>query len=204
MKVKNKAFTILEFIVVVAIVTMLISSVLYNYSSFNDKLALSTAAREMVMSIRQTQTYGINVREATTGGGDFTRSYGIYFNPTASPSAYYIFIDRNNDGRYNDSLGACTGTECVEKVSLRDYVTITSLGKTGSNCPTTNVPPAYTLEAIFTRPNPDAVINFRDSSGNIICAATSYLRQNGLVNLTSKKGATMTISLDPTGQVYIQ
>jgi hypothetical protein len=24
------------------------------------------------------------------------------------------------------------------------------------------------------------------------------------VNLTSKKGATMTISLDPTGQVYIQ
>ncbi|MFZ2523285.1 MAG: prepilin-type N-terminal cleavage/methylation domain-containing protein [Minisyncoccia bacterium] len=198
---QKKAFTLIEIIIVVAIVTYIMSMVLFNYISFNDKLSLAAAGKELLIAVRQAQSYGINVREVTKDTGDFSRAYGIYFYPASSPSSYYIFVDKNGDELYNDSLGSCISSgECVEKVDLRNNVTMASFSLVGSNCPASNS--ARDLYITFRRPNPDTVVYYTNPGGKIkSCPTTTNVTQ---IVLTSSRGTVLTISIDPTGQVSMQ
>lgn len=195
----NRAFTILEIIIVISIVTYLMSVVLYNYTVFNDRLSLTSAAKEMLIAIRQAQSYGINVREGAVG--DFSRFYGIYVDPTNSPNSYYIFTDKNNNELYDDSLGVCsTSNECLEKIDLRNGISITSFSLTGSTCPGNNS--ARVLYVTFRRPNPDTFVYYTNAGGKVKTCPTSSNPTS--IVLTSPKGNTLTISIEPTGQVSMQ
>lgn len=196
---KEKAFTLIELLVTISIVSFLLAIVLFNYSSFNDKFALSSAIQELVLDIRQSQAYGINVRETSVGTSDFSKSYGIYFDPGSSPDTYYIFVDKNGDKKYNDTLGSCSGSECVQKITMRNNITVQSVSISGSNCAQTSG--ATSLTFIFVRPNPDANITFFNSGGNVVCSSSSV---NGQVTLTTRNGLTKTVGVDPTGHIYIQ
>ena len=199
MLTKNeKGFTLTELMVVIGIATVLMSVSLYDYKAFTDKLALSAAAQEMAIAIRQAQTYGLNVKEATAGGGDFTRAYGIYFS-TLDPYNYYIFVDKNTVNKlYDVGSGACGTalTECIEKVSLRNGVSISSITNT-NGCAVTNN--ATALHVTFIRPKPDANINFTNGSGTPCSGQT-----DAKIVLTSPKGKIASTSIEITGQVYTQ
>lgn len=191
----------IELLVVIAISTVLMSVVMFGYSVFNQRLSVSGSAQEIVLAARQAQSYGLNVRESGAGLQDFASPFGVYFNPTDSSDAYYIFVDKNGDGRYSDALGNCSGSECVQKIDLRNGVRITTLSKSGSSCPSA----ARTLEVMFKRPNPDAIINFRNSAGVIICAPSSSFMQDAKITiLSSNDSESKEIGFDATGQVYIQ
>lgn len=192
-------YTLVELLITIAIAMALLSIVLYDYVGFNDKQALSAAAQEMVLAIRQAQSYGINVRETSMGTNDFSKSYGIYFNPSSSPNDYYLFVDKNGDRKYNDTIGSCSGTECVEKVTFRNGVTVSSISISGSTCPSDNL--ATSLTVTFLRPNPDATMTFANSSGSTVCTSQSL---NGQATLRSRNGLTKIVGVDPTGQIYIQ
>jgi prepilin-type N-terminal cleavage/methylation domain-containing protein len=95
-----KAFTLIELLVSVSIMTVILSVVLYNYGSFNDRLSLSAAAQELAVGIRQSQTYGINVKESAASSGQFGYAYGIYFSNQTS-SYYSVFVDSNNNNKFD-------------------------------------------------------------------------------------------------------
>jgi prepilin-type N-terminal cleavage/methylation domain-containing protein len=192
----NKGFTLAEMLVSVSIITIIMGTVFFNYSTFNDKLALSAGAQEVAIAIRQAQTYGLTVKEVSLSSGQFSAGYGMHFDPTAFPATYIIFADKNADKIYNPASGCGTvGTECIQSFSLRNGVKITSICD-GAACPPAT---ARSLDVTFLRPNPDANINFMNSSGGII--GTPSL---GKVVLTSPKGNTLTVTVDATGQVSIQ
>jgi len=100
----KKGFTLVELLVTVSIATILMSLVLFNYGTFNDNIALSSAGQEMAIAVRQAQAYGVNVKEVKAGSGKFNSGYGIYFNPADSPSDYYIFVDTNGDKKYDAQM----------------------------------------------------------------------------------------------------
>src|SRR5690348_13988547 len=183
----SKAFTVVELIVSIAIVSVILGVVLFNYRKSNDNLALASAAQGVAVVIRQAQVYGLSVKESATGSGIFSYAYGVYFNPTTSPSDYYIFVDKNNNKTYDAGSGLCGSatTECIEHDTIQNNVKITGICD-ASLCPPTAG--SQMLDITFIRPNPDARVYFTDSSSNITSGPSSRAR----IVLTSPQGATQT------------
>lgn len=190
-----KAFTLIEVMISVAIVSVIAAVVLFNYSTFSDNLSLSAAAQEVVLDIRRAQTYGLSVKEATAGGGQFDSAYGVRFEGGISATNFVLFVDRDRDGQY-DAGGVCgtAGSECVENIVFRDGVTIASIHGNGNGTPGG----ADSLEFTFLRPNPDAIIQFL-KNGSVVATPTL-----GRVKLISKKGKTLFVAVLNTGQISIQ
>ena len=191
---KNGAgFTLIELMIVISIVGVLSLVVMFNYSTFNDRLALSSAGQEMAIAVRQAQVYGLNVRESSSG--NFTSAFGVFIDPVSSPSTYYIFADKDGNDLYDVGNGCGTAlTECVEAIAIRNGVRITSintlLGCIGNR----------SLHITFLRPNPDAIITFANLGGNSVC----LLQPNAQIVLTSPKNSTLTVNVESTGQVLAQ
>ena len=195
---KTEGFTVAEVIVSVAIISVLMTVVLFNYSIFNDNLALTSAGQEIASSIKQSQQYGLSVKEATVGLGQFGYAYGVYFDRVVDTTNYYIFVDKDGDRQY-DVINGCgsADTECVEKIPIRNKVRISTICD-GVACPP--IATANMMDITFLRPNPDARIYFTNSAGAIVAGPTN----TGKVTLISQKNRTITITIDVTGQVLVQ
>jgi prepilin-type N-terminal cleavage/methylation domain-containing protein len=184
-----KGFSLVETMVSVAIISSIMSVVLWTYSTFNDNISLSSAGQEVAIAIREAQTYGLTVREVTPGSGNFNSAYGIVFDPT-DLTHYSVFADLNSNKVYDSG-------EDVDKFTLKNGVTITAI------CDNTNCPPhpdVKNLNITFLRPNPDAYIAFANNGGGIFRGAAPI----GKVVLTSHQGKNLTVIVTSTGQVTIQ
>ena len=190
----KKGFTLIELIVTMSIVTLLMTTVLFNYGTFNDNLAISSAEQEMAVAIRQAQTYGLNVKETAASSGQFGYAYGIYFNPQ-SPTDYYLFADADNNKKYDVGSGCGSGsTECIEKFSLRNGVRISNICDSATCYSTKN------LNITFLRPVPDAVIYLiNNSDGSTYSSSVN----TGKIELTSSKGKVLKVTIESTGQVLV-
>ncbi len=188
-------FTLVELIVSLAIVSLIMSVVSYNYSAFNDELAVSAGGQEIASVLRQAQTYGLSVKEAAAGSGQFNSAYGVYVD-TGDNTHYYLFVDTNGNKKYDPGSGCGNaGSECVEKDTLRSGVVISSVCD-GSTCSPSG---ATGLTVTYLRPNPDASINFVNAGGNIVGSSLT-----GKISLLSPQGKTLTVTIESTGQISVQ
>jgi prepilin-type N-terminal cleavage/methylation domain-containing protein len=94
----TRAFTLVEMMVVLAIIAVISVVTLTGQSQFNQTLILKDTSYAVEYSIRQAQTFGIS---NTKSGSATNIAYGINFNP-ATPTQYTFYAD--SDG----SLGAPT------------------------------------------------------------------------------------------------
>lgn len=195
---RKAGFTVIEVLVSLSIMTFIMSTVLFNYTEFNDNLALSAASEEIAIAVRQAQTYGLTVKEVS--GGNFDSAYGVYFDFENDPTNYYIFADAVTvNGKYDVGSGCGSGsTECVERFSLRNGIRITSICDGALPC----TPPigAKKLNVTFLRPDPDATILFTNTAGATV-AGPSFTSK---VVLTSNRGGTVTLTIESTGQVSVK
>lgn len=190
----NSGFTLLELLVSIAIVGVITTVVIFNYSKFNDGLALSSATQEIAVAVREAQVYGLSVKEVSVGSGQFASAYGIYFEPS-TPLNYYVFADLDASNTFDIGSGCGSGsTECIEKFTLRNGISITSICD-ASDCPPH--PSVKKLNIVFLRPNPDALIYFTNNGGAIQAGPSTRAR----IILTSAKGNTITVTVESTGQI---
>lgn len=192
-KYKNVGgFTLIEMIVSLAIVSIILTTVIFNYSSFTDNLALSSAAQELAITIRQAQTYGLSVKQVVATG-KFESAYGIYVD-TGDNANYYLFADSvHGDSLYDSG-------ELIQKISFRDGIKISDV-----NNGTVGLPLNKTGEHItFLRPSPNAIIYFTNSSGGYagITPPTPGYTVGNIV-LISPKNKTITLTIQSTGEVSI-
>jgi prepilin-type N-terminal cleavage/methylation domain-containing protein len=197
--INKKGFTLIEVMIAVGIVSLIMGTVLFNYSAFNDDLALSAAGQEIAIAVREAQTYGLTVKEAATGGGQFNYAYGIVFDPSNSPTGYLVFVDSNANKKYDAGNGCGSGaTECVEQFALRNGMRVTGVCDASGTCP-----PGVSnriLDVTFLRPNPDSYIALTDLSGNIVSGPSN----TGKVVVTSPKGTRLVVTIESTGQVLVK
>jgi prepilin-type N-terminal cleavage/methylation domain-containing protein len=194
-------FTLIELMVTMSIVTVIMSVVLFSYSKFIDRLALNSATQEMAIAIRQAQSYGLNVKEAAAGGGQFASAYGIFVDPQNDPTHYTIFVDTFANKTYDAGAGACgtSTTECVEKVTIRDGVQITKICDAYGSC--FNNSSGKSVSITFLRPNPNADINLTDAAGNIVSGGSE---SSVAIILTSPQGNRAILGVESLGgQVQI-
>gem|GEM_PF-607869 len=102
----SRGFSLLEMLVVIAILGVMTSIIIGNRQRFNESVTVTNLAYDVALSIRESQVYGIAVQGFDIGGAiSFDYGYGVYFQePDADDPilTYTLFLDR---GPYDDGSG---------------------------------------------------------------------------------------------------
>lgn len=150
----NKGFSIVELMVVVAMITIITGVALVRHTVFSGGVALENLAYEIALTVRQAQFFGMNVKGFGSGvGTDFTTGYGAYFS-VSDPTSFILFADIDDDRVYDGV------SELVEKYNIVRGNRIKYLCVVGSvdYCVEPDLSPVIDLTIVFLRPDPDAII----------------------------------------------
>ncbi len=121
-KFQDSGFTLLELIIVMAIISIMSAVVISKYSNQQDSKALSLGESQVINDIRIVQGRSYNI--LSTNGTNFPKGgYGIRF--TEGSDKYMIFADNDNDGIYTNA------TEDYEEIELPKNVKVSCLMKGG-------------------------------------------------------------------------
>lgn len=85
-----RAFTLIEMLVVLAIISVVTMITLYGHSNFDRSLLITDTAYTVAISVREMQTYGLSSRVASAGVRN--ARYGIHADIT-KPTSYVLFAD---------------------------------------------------------------------------------------------------------------
>jgi prepilin-type N-terminal cleavage/methylation domain-containing protein len=142
----SKGFTLVELLVVVAIVGLITVIVFTNYRMGEKEFLLQGAVHQISQDARRVQGMALASRSI---GGSVPSGYGIYFN-LSDPNQYILFADNDDDGLYG------SGDTDIEVLEINLPISLTAIS-TGSP-----------LSVVFSPPDPSVLI-----SGNPATAETS-------------------------------
>lgn len=181
----SRGFTIIELLVVAGIVIILSGVLLAKNSAFGGTVVLRSLTYDVALSIREAQTYGIAVRQTSTG--TYSTGYGVEVR-MASPANYLLFSDADANGYYGGASELVTRYTLKQGFHLKDLCYTPSSG--------IEVCGAQKIDITFIRPEPDAYIRAND-------AAT--LNQRARIILTSPNGTgSVSVLIEATGQISVQ
>lgn len=146
---KSQGFSLVEIIVVTAIILLFTALILPNYKAGQLQYALRLSSQRLALDLRRVQnlamsTAGFDDRKAPKGG------YGIFFD--SSKKSYFLFADCNGSKDYTNTGSPCETTgadesEKIEEIKLETGVRIKSINGVGSGY------------VIFVPPDPSVIIN---------------------------------------------
>lgn len=192
-------FTLVELLVTITMFVIITGVVLVNSNKFDSSVLLHNFAYDVAITIKQAQSYGVNVKESSLG--TFTSAYGVYFDISYNTN-FVIFNDLNNDKIYgNGDVTQCPANdpinlECIQKYSMTRGTSIASMcvGRDDPTC--SNV---SKLSILFQRPNLGALI-YINGANTIDSNNSSYAK----IILSSASGATSTVVVTSIGQIYVK
>jgi prepilin-type N-terminal cleavage/methylation domain-containing protein len=188
-------FTLVELLITITIFVIITGVVLVNSNSFNNSVLLSNFAYDVALTIKQAQSFGVNVKESSTGS--FTTSYGIYFDTSQSNTNFVLFNDANNDKKYSDVGGVTScptnSLECIQRYSMKSgsYIQNICVGNDDQSCTTQ----ASQLLILFVRPNLNAII-YANGGGT----AYNYAK----ISLAAGNNATSSVVVTSIGQIFVK
>lgn len=121
-KHNQKGFSLVEMLVVMAVITIISLMVLAQYRLGRRKNLLRLEAQKVVNSLRRVQNMSLSSQEYK-GRVPELGGYGAHFNELGeNAKSYVLFADVNGDGQYNDD-----GTEKIETINFPDRVSLGGL-----------------------------------------------------------------------------
>lgn len=193
------AFTLLEMLVSLGIITVITAVAITSQSSFNKSIVLTNAAYDVALSIRSAQAFGVGSRSPTFGV--VKAGYGIHFDKSATGS-YLLFGDtypaasctlpscKSGDGLYTASSDASQKTYTFGNgVAISDICvsngTVVCAFSSGSS--------VNTLDIVFARPSNDPTILI-----NGVSAGTYF---KAYIALTSPQGGVRYVCVTSAGLI---
>ncbi len=197
----NRGFTLIELIVVSAIIVVITAFMLFQQSKFNSATLLRSLTYSVALSMRQAQVYGTSVRESSLGSGVFGAGYGVYF-PAGNTGQYYIFSDNNSNGVYD------SGEELPQYALNPGYVIenicVTLSGSATQQCIKGTASLITSLTVYFRRPNPDACFATNTVPGACASAGLPATYSVAYVQLKSTgNGDTRSVRVSANGQISV-
>jgi hypothetical protein len=194
-----RGFTLIELVVITAIIAIISGLILVSDSAFGGKVLLENLAYDIALSIRQAQVYGISVQRF--GSNVFSAGYGVRFD-TSSQLSYLTFADALiANGMYDCPTPGSTATcELVQSTAIERGFRIAKLcapaGTDSASCISVSK-----LDILFIRPEPDAII----SANTLSCPlglGTCY--DSARIVLSSPRGDLDSILIESNGQISVE
>lgn len=190
-----RGFTLVELLVVSAIVLLFTALVFFRQARFNSSTILRSLTYSIALSVRQAQVYGTSVRETAAGTGVFAQGYGVYVPSVGSAAnTYYIFADSDGDGAYD----AGEGLPIYKLGSGYAIQSACAVAVGASTCTSVN-----SLTAYFRRPNPDGC--FASNAAPTACAsgASAVYSRAYITVANTANNDTRSIKVTNTGQIAV-
>lgn len=182
-------FTMVEVVVMLAIITALSTVVLASFGGLNESTALNRGARELALSIRRAQNMSLAVTAIEIGSPatfQIPPAVGVKIS-TVSPTNYFIFADLAPvDNKFTDSSEKISGTNVTFE---RNVKVQRILGEGGILLSTVHV--------LFVPP--EATLFFTDADGSSISGDKidiELISPNGLIKKT--------VTVRTSGQIGIK
>mgnify|MGYP003395049800 CR=1 FL=1 len=188
-KLAQRGFSLIELLVVTAVLVLISGLLLASNSRFGGVVQLESLAFDIGLSIRQSQVYGISVRQFSAGV--YTAGYGMHFD-MANPTTYVLYGDAVSANGLYDS-----GELVVSNAITRGYfVKSLCVTQTGlpEDCSVTQV------DILFKRPEPDAYIS---AAGQSCILTLGPCLESARIVVESPRGDTMSIIISVNGQVSV-
>ena len=205
----SRAFTLIELIVVCAIIVMIASLILANHGRFGGQVLLQNFAYDVALSLRQAQVYGISVqRFGEASDRRFNAGYGIFIGNTPT-TEYVLFADSDP---LPPALPNNWYTEGSDEVRTRNsinrgYVIEKICVPAGAD---TSCHAVDNLHIVFLRPEPDAWISWKElgASGALNeCTESSYdegeCGPSARIVMKSPRGELMSVIVYNNGQIAV-
>lgn len=200
---EEKGFTLIEMIVVIALISILSIVVLFNSGKLNSAVLVSNAAYEMGLIVRESQVAGLGVQSVNSSvqlaNTTFTSSHGVHFN-MSTPTKIILFGDLNKNGAYD--VGEMTQEYNIQNKRSGTILAICAkLPASAGPCTTNTVAytTAATADVVFTRPNPEAFFKIRTSAGGSVVSHSGAI----IVNVGFANDICRSITIEKTGAVQV-
>ena len=200
----RRGFTIIELLIVLAIIATITAVALSSQSSFNKTLILANTAYDIALTIRSAESFGLGSRAI---GSVASPGYGIHFQKGVTDS-FIFFADTSPainssctrpDRKPGDQLYSSADAR-VQTYKLGNGMSISDFCVSGAgsvSCASSNGAGLSSLDIVFARPNPDAFIRADGSS------FTSYT--SACLKISSKNGeASRFISVAASGEIIAE
>lgn len=150
-----RGFSLVEFVVVLTIFSIMSLIALFNYRDFQSTTAVKNLAYDVALSIRQAQTFGTAASDVdnplaptTASPADDKSIYGIVFR---NNTTFSLFLDSNR----NYFFGAADGLIETKKILGGGSISDICVGNDSGSCGTIG---SNGLVITFQRPLSDAII----------------------------------------------
>jgi len=167
----NTGFTLIEMLVVLAIMVIITGIVIFNVGTQRQNSALLRSAQKLSLDLRRAQSYALSSKIFRTMG--VPCGWGVHFNGVSSTS-YIIFADLASaqDCSNEDFIRDSNGSEDFEVANLEAGITINSLSNNLS-------------DVVFSPPEPTVNFTPNQTSASVV--------------LINKDGVTRAININKTG-----
>ena len=202
----SAGFSLIELLAVTGVMALVSGVILVSNSKFGGKVLLQNLAYDIALSIRQSQVYGIAVQRF--GTNTFSAGYGVHFD-ISSPSNYILFGDAITvNGLYDcPTPGSVNTCEQVEATTITNGFRIYQLCATLTTGGTEDCTSFSGLDVLFKRPDPDAWISVKPSSGTFtscITVGSTACYSSARIRVRSPRGDLSSILIDQNGQITVQ
>ena len=166
----NKGFTLIEILVVLAIIVIITGIVIFNVGLERQNSALLRSAQKLSLDLRRAQNYSLSSKVFNTLG--VPCGWGVHFNGVGSTN-YIIFADlaTSADCSNRDFLRASNGSEDFETVNLESGITISSLSSS-------------LTDIVFTPPEPTVAFTPSQTSATITLINRNSVTRVIIINKT--------------------
>ncbi len=210
----SRGFTLIEMLVVLAIITIITTIAVTSQSSFNQTLLLTNAAYDLGINVRQAESYGVSSRAFLSGGvSTVNAGYGLDFT-SGNLGAYTLFADiarggtipswcpvgsaGTPDAKPGDCLYESGFGEAVQTYTFTRGFSLSKFCGLATGTQTTLCSGANLdgLDIVFIRPNTEAIMTGRKGG-------TYWQLSSVIVYLTSPQGGMRCIRVSNAGEISV-
>lgn len=188
---RSGGFSLVELMVAIGIFAMMTTVLITKYGTFNQEVLLNNLAYDVAITIRNAQSYGLNVKSAGRNNNEFTTPFGVHF--AKGVSDFTFFADANSNGSFDTGAGGGPNAELVTLTKIKKGSKVDTLCAGTGPGPSTCQSVEW-LDVTFRRPDPNAIIKTSASqTGN------SYAE----IKVMASDGSAKKITVRANGQIAV-